>query len=118
MIGNIKDLDVKDVVIVDFSFAEDPSKSKRRPAIVIQKDERNLRVLIVKVTKTLPRNSLDYEILDWVKANLDMPSTASCSQLRNIGFEEIHKKIGTLEDRDFNEVVDRVVKCLGQQQLN
>lgn len=109
---DIKELNTKDVVIIDFTFEEDESQSKRRPAIVVQKDEKNLRVLVVKVTKTPPRNKFDYEILDWVKASLNMPSTASCSQLRNIDVEEVHKKIGTLEDADFEEVVTRVVEYM------
>lgn len=105
---NPEDVDVKDIVYVGYPYEEDPSIIKKRPALIIGKDDENLQVVVVKITKTPPRNSYDYEIVDWVKANLKMQSTARASRIQLIGYADIIRKIGTMEDEDYNAVLKLV----------
>ena len=113
---DINSINIKDIVFVKYPFEEDPSIVKSRPALVIDKDIDNLKVLVVKVTKTLPRDRFDYRIVEWMKANLKFESTARASKIQAIKVEDIDKKIGTMTDSDYNEVIDRLNEFLDEQE--
>lgn len=104
----ISDLEIKDVVLVEYPYEEDSTQSSKRPAIIISKNEIDLRLLVVKVTKHAPRDTFDYEIVEWVKANLTQPSTVRASKLEDLPLSSIIKKYGTLEDNDYNNIIDLV----------
>lgn len=109
---NIGDIDVKDVVLVEYPYEEDSTKFSKRPAIVIDKDTKGLRVLVVKITTHEPRDEFDYQIIEWVKARLTKKSTARASKLESLDVGSIIKKYGTLEDSDYNSIIDLVNEYL------
>lgn len=109
---NIGDINVKDVVLVEYPYEEDSTQSSKRPAIIIDKDTEGLRVLVVKVTTHKPRDEFDYGIIEWVKANLTKQSTARTSKLENLHVGSIIKKYGTLDESDYNNIIDLVNEYL------
>lgn len=70
--------DAGDVVLVPFPFT-DQTKTKTRPAVVVSSAEfhksRN-DVVLVPITSTAPRDTLDTPIKDWKAAGLLYESTA------------------------------------------
>lgn len=111
----INDVNIRDVVYVAFPFEEDPSVVKARPAIIIGKNTDELKVLVVKVTSHEPRDKYDYKVVEWVKANLKCESTARASQIKAFGVENVERKLGTLDETDYNEVIKLVNKYIADR---
>ena len=107
---NISNVDVKDVVYVLYPYEEDETKTSRRPAIVIDKNETSLEVLVVKVTTHEPRDEQDYKIIEWVKTNLTQPSIARTAKTEAFHVDNVIKKVGTLTDKDYNNIIDIINK--------
>lgn len=96
---------------VDFKYEEDPSKSKRRPAVVIVRYSSSAnRVALIKVTSHGPRPECNGEVTleDWAVAGLSHKSTARCSKVAWAYPEEVVKEplLGVLSDADLNKVYE------------
>lgn len=105
-------VNVQDVIWVDYPYEDDPSRSKIRPAIIIDKDDDSLEVVVVKVTSQQPRDKYDYEIIDWIKASLKKKSVARASKIEVVGESSIKGIIGKLEDNDYCEIVKLVTEYI------
>lgn len=102
---NFNAINPRDIVLIDFPYEDDPRQSKIRPAVVISKDNNSLEILIIKITSHPSRTEYDYQIVEWVKANLKVPSTARCNKSLVILPSQIIRKIGMLEMSDFQAVL-------------
>ncbi len=95
-----------DVVIVDFPFS-DASRSKIRPAVVVQADAYNLRIaktVIAMVTGNLRRRGdaahlfIDPADPDGASSGLSFPSLVSCNNLFTLDQVRVIRTLGHLSD--------------------
>ncbi len=96
----------KEVWFANFPYAEDSSKSKRRPVIVLDVDNESGTVLSMKVTSRSPRSEFEIAIFDWAYIPLDHISTADAASVQNLPKSNFDKKIGWLSDDDWENVTD------------
>ncbi len=67
------------VIYIDFPYEDSQSKSKKRPAIVVDFNEKSTRVIILKVTTQGIRTEYDYPLLNAEMANLKQGSVVRCN---------------------------------------
>lgn len=96
-----------DVLIARVAFEDRPEVAKPRPVIVVNVDDESLTLVAIKVTSHAPREWCPGEVVlaDWGAAGLAKPSVARCSKLLLLEPRDIKAKIGTLTERDRNEVL-------------
>jgi mRNA interferase MazF len=90
----------------------DIESSKRRPAVIITDGGTvvDIDVTIAKITHQAPRNEFDVPIEYWEKAGLKQPSVVRCSKLKTLSSIELLYRVGTMEEPDLKEVMDKVRK--------
>jgi mRNA-degrading endonuclease toxin of MazEF toxin-antitoxin module len=90
-----------DVWLVRFRFLDKPELSKVRPAVVVATDETCLFVSAAKVTSHAPRDvEGDLALVDWLDEGLAKPSCVRCSQVIEIPFELLFRRLGRLSEND------------------
>ena len=102
---NQQTIDVGDVVLAQFPYEDNPNMMKLRPAVVIGIQNNNLTVVALKITSTPPRDKFDYELVNWALAGLKDVSTVRTSKNAIIVIQAIVRKIGSLTQSDFQEVM-------------
>lgn len=109
----MKNIRRADIVIVDFRQVN-PSASVR-PALVIQNDRDNLRMLntiVAQITTNLRRSGEDTQLLidathsDWAKSGLLHASVVNCSNIYTIHERIIRSKIGSLTPATMQDIDD------------
>ena len=95
----------QEVWFAEFPFAEDPTRSKDRPVIVLRVDENSCAVLSMKVTSTPPYSEFEIEIFDWADVPLSHKSTADAASVRYVAKDAFRRKIGRLSDADWENVL-------------
>lgn len=88
------------VIYIDYTFDDNSEKHKRRPAIVIDFDKDNTRVIVLKVTSHSARTMYDYTLLDYAIANLKEGSVVRCNYIMTIPNNFTCEKYGDLSRRD------------------
>lgn len=96
-----------DVAIVNFPYEDDPTLSKRRPCLIINKDTAVL--LAAKITGKDVRTAKDYQLINWKEAGLNKPSVVRLDKVADIS-DFITVKIGHLSEED----IDNVEKILNE----
>ncbi len=96
----------QEVWYANFPYAEDSSKFKRRPVIVLDVDNDSCTVLSMKITSRNPRSEFEIEIFDWATIPLDHISTADAASVQNIPKSSFDKRVGRLSDDDWDNVTD------------
>ena len=91
---------------------EKSTKTLPRPAIVL--DVQKLEVLSVKVTKTAPRDTDDYDtpIVYWQEANLRYKSTARVAKTTLLNKDMFDFKIGDLHPDDLIEIQNQFMRFI------
>jgi mRNA interferase MazF len=106
-----------DVVLVDFFFIQDMSKSKRRPALVIQNDVGNRfssNTIILSISTTIPAKNYPthYKIRAsstiGQKAGLNQDSIVQAETIMTIPQSLIAKKLGSLPANAMQEIEKRI----------
>ncbi len=90
-----------DLYWVNFKFEDDPTKSKRRPCLIL---DGNKVITITKITSHSPRTKYDVELLDWKKEGLPKASTVRLNKLRRISNKELQGYIGHLTNKDIQRI--------------
>ncbi len=102
-----------DIVLVPWPFSEDPTTTKKRPAVIVQNDRNNTRlstVIIAQITSTtttlheptqllLPFNSPVGRA-----AGILMESVIKCENLATVHQRRVLRRIGTIEGRTLREL--------------
>lgn len=101
------------VIYIDYTFDDDNNKHKRRPAVVIDFDNNNTRVIVLKVTTHSARTVYDYTLVDPVIAKLKEGSVVRCNNIMTIPNNFTCEKHGDLSRRD-----EMGVELLYNQALN
>ena len=105
----------QDVWFADFPFAEDETRFKERPVIVLDVDDETCTVFSMKVTSTKPYSEFEIELFDWADIPLDHISTAVASDVREISKSKFRKRIGRLSDDDWINILDLHERYLKSQ---
>ncbi len=105
----------RDVVLVNFLFA-DQAGVKRRPAVIVSSDayhqgrqETIIAAITSNINRVLPG---DHLIQDWHGAGLLYPSVAT-GIIRTIKQEMIARKLGTMPLDDMKAIEDKLRLSLG-----
>lgn len=87
-------------VYIDFAYDDDPDKSKKRPAIVIDYNENSTRVIVLKVTTQGVRSKYDYPLVNPDMANLKGNSVVRCNHTLTLPNGYKCEKHGDLSRQD------------------
>ena len=90
---------IGDVIYIQFKF-DDSTKSKPRPAIIIDYDETQTRVIVLKVTTKQVRTMFDYPVQNPEQANLKEGSVVRCNHILTLPNEFKCKHHGRLARQD------------------
>ena len=88
------------VIYIDFPYEDSQSKSKKRPAIVVDFNEKSTRVIILKVTTQGIRTEYDYPLLNAEMANLKQGSVVRCNHTLTLDNSFKCEKHGSLSRQD------------------
>lgn len=91
-----------DIILVNFVFEDDKKKFKIRPAVVM--DNKEIYLIVAKITSHSSRTKNDYLIEDWKSAGLKTPSIIRLDKTMEIKSTDILKKIGTLSENDIKNL--------------
>jgi len=100
------------VIYINYTFDDDNTKHKRRPAVIIDFDQNNTRVIVLKVTTHTPRTIYDYTLLDPKIANLKTGSVVRCNNIMTISNQFTCEKNGDLSRRDALAVETLYIQAL------
>lgn len=83
---------------------------KIRPFVIVSSDTLVAEVdhTIAKVTTHEARNRFDVTLENWEQAGLERPSVVRCSKLNTIHNATLIHKMGTLEESDFDKVLETI----------
>lgn len=92
-----------DIFYIEVAYDDDPTQSKRRPAIIISEDEEDLKILITTTSKERnhPFHRHDYykiPIHNWRKSGLTEPSWCRGKVLLELSLSELKD---TVQDDDY-----------------
>lgn len=89
-------------------FRDDLSLHKIRPVIVVSNERAaDFDVIAVSVSGQNPRSEFDVPIEYWKEAGLLKPSIARTSKLFTTHMRQLQKYLGTLEDSDRNQILQK-----------
>ncbi len=103
-----------DVWYAHFPLEEDHTKYIDRPVIIVV--DETPEVVIIKVTKTAPRNNdpFDIPIQHYIEAGLKYPSTARVSKVITVADSQILSKIGSLHPDDLEIIIKKLIEFTNQ----
>ncbi len=87
-----------------FPFS-DGGKSKKRPALVLA-DTEDEDVIVCRITSKLYDSDFDFEIKDWQKCGLKLPSVIRLHKIATLEKSLIDQKIGKI-DEELKKLVKR-----------
>ena len=104
-----------DVILLDFPGAE---KTKRRPVVIVSSSLYHWQrpdVIVGLITSQIndANKSTDYVLQDWMEARLTQPS-AFRAFIVTLPRSAIIRRLGTLSDRDWRAVRERLTLALAQ----
>lgn len=105
----------QEVWFAEFPFADDETKFKDRPVIVLDVDDNTCEVLSMKITSTPPYSEFEMILFDWNQIPLQHESTANASEVKVISKSRFRRKIGRLSDSDWDNVTDLYHRYLKSQ---
>jgi hypothetical protein len=102
-----------DIWLIYLHFVNHPQTGKVRPALVVEVGNGSLAA--AKITSKPPKpGTSDVPIAFWQQAGLNAPSTVRCSQVFEIGFDELLRDapVGRLQAFDIAHIA-QVMTALG-----
>ena len=105
----------QEVWFADFPFSDDETKSKKRPVIVLEVDEKVCKVLSMKITSRKPFSEFEIELNDWADIPLHHKSTADASDVKLVAKNDFLHRIGKLSNDDWDNVTNLYVDFLKSQ---
>ena len=106
----------RDLILVPFPFS-DQSRRKVRPVIIISNDNFNDNsedILVVGVTSNISRDNFSIELKndDLEEGKLITKYRVKIDNILKLDKELIMKKIGRINKRIFNEIIDNIIKII------
>lgn len=100
----ISSFSVGAVIYIDFPFDDDKTKTKRRPAIIVDYNKDITRVIVLKVTTHGTRTRYDYPLSNPELANLRDGSVVRCNHILTLSNNFKCEKHGSLSRKDLASV--------------
>lgn len=97
-----------DIVLIPFPFS-DLKGVKKRPALVLSKSDvqkETNHVICMMITSVQPSTMFDVIIKNWRESGLLKPSIARTNKVFTIDAPVILKKMGTLDQEEFQNILD------------
>ena len=101
--------DFGDVVLIRFPFS-DTRQSVQRPALVLY-DNRDLDLLLCRVTTKPYDSKTDFKVADWKRAGLLKISYARLGKMATLEKEMVNRKLGALGRSDEDEA-KKILKAM------
>ena len=95
-----------EIVLLKFPFT-DGEKSKKRPALVLV-DTQDKDIIVSRITSKLYNSDFDYEIKNWGKCGLKLPSVIRLHKIATLEKTLVDQSIG---------MIDKKLKKLIKQQF-
>jgi mRNA-degrading endonuclease toxin of MazEF toxin-antitoxin module len=107
---NMKTSSFGDIVLLKFPFT-DGGKNKKRPALVLV-DTEDEDIIVCRITSKLYDSDFDFEIKNWEKCGLKLPSVIRLHKIAtldksliDISIGEIDKKLKKLIKQQFGNLI-------------
>lgn len=107
----------RDIVEVNFQFAD--GTFKVHPAIIVsnddlQEDEFGLMYLVLITSNRILNQQYAYPLSDEMIEGFTFskPSNVKCQIIAGYVERDVIRRIGTIKERYFNEIVDRVIESI------
>ena len=91
-----------DIIIISFPFAESGT-TKKRPALVIL-DTGDNDIVAARITSQASGDKNTYNIIDWEKAGLLLPSFVKLNKVATLNKNLIFTKLKDLSEQDFTGI--------------
>ena len=102
----------KDIILVPFPFSE-LTYAKKRPALILANIPTRDELICMMLTSTKNTDSLvDIAINNLAGTGLPKPTVARTSRLFTLKSSIVNKKIGKINDFEFNTIVDKLIQLL------
>ena len=102
----------KDVILVPFPFGE-LSYAKKRPALILASIPTRDELICMMLTSTKNTDpTVDIPINNLAGTGLPKPTVARTSRLFTLKSSIVNKKIGIINDFEFNTLVDKLIHLL------
>ena len=113
-----KNIKINDVWFVKYPYVDDNSVYKDRPAIVIDKDEKGLYV-VLKCTSKSPKVKYDYSVRDAKVSNIVDTGCVKCNNEGHIARRHFRRKIGEVSAYDMKKITQKhiMAKADGKVQV-
>jgi mRNA interferase MazF len=105
---------IQDIYLMRVYFKGVSGDFKVRPVLIIDFDEELLLFTIVEITSVpqkIPPGHYDKfkePITNWQESGLDEPSYVKCTNIHRVEPKRLHKKIGSLNTLDFNNIIEKI----------
>ncbi len=112
--GNRLKYKQKDIVLIQFPFADDVTKNKKRPALIISNDSVNIinhAYLCIKITSAIKSEPyVSFEIKRGMLAgsHLTKPSELRLNEMVYVNESSIIKKISEIDDRTLKRIIKKI----------
>jgi mRNA-degrading endonuclease toxin of MazEF toxin-antitoxin module len=96
-------------------LAKDEKSQKVRPFIILSDELSGIDVdvSVAPSSTQAKRNDFDVDITKWQEAGLREPSIARCSKVHYMYHALLVRKIGTLHEKDLQEIDKALIKFFG-----
>jgi mRNA interferase MazF len=97
-----------DVVLAEFPFADEP-EMKRRPALIVSKDD-DRDLILLRITSKIRQTNTDVILHEWSIAGLRLPSVVRLEKVVTSNESYIIKRLGKLTHSDALRVLSALKK--------
>jgi len=94
---NMNILSFGEIVLLKFPFT-DGKKSKKRPALVLA-DTNDEDIIVCRITSKLYDSDFDYEIKNWEKSGLKLPSVIRLHKIATLEKSLVDQSIGMIDKK-------------------
>lgn len=86
-----------EIVLLKFPFT-DGDKSKKRPALILV-DTEDEDIIVCRITSKLYNSNFDYEITNWEKSGLKLPSVIRLHKIATLEKSLVDQSIGMIDKK-------------------
>lgn len=97
-----------EIVLIPFPFS-DLTGTKKRPALVLAEIGEKQEIICVMLTSIQTGSEYEHSISCWEDAGLLKPTCAKIHRIFTISCYMVHKKIGKLDQKEYVEILQKVL---------
>lgn len=100
-----------EIVVIPFPFS-DLTGAKKRPAMVLADINEKQEIICMMLTSIQTGSKYEYNISCWEDAGLLKPTCAKIHRVFTISYHIVHKKIGKLDQEEYEAILKKVFNLL------